>query len=158
MTDVIEFYDPETASRSGVSHIPSQHLNIPSPRGMVSCDSGLHHDARNSLGSSGNVFEGLPDRERPSSASFENPKNLASSSCGLGSGNTMEHWNVVRRDPRSSSIPIPRFDHGIATLNPWRNLFSKWCAGPSEISDLGTAPWKIPELIGVSKLESQLQN
>ena len=133
----------EQRAAHGVSHVPSQPLSVRSPRGMVSCDSGLPPDTQNPVGSWGNVFEGLPGREGQSSAFFENPKNLASSSCGLGSGNTVEHWKVVRRDPRSSSIPNPRFDHGIATLNPWRNFFSKWCDGPSEMSDLGTASRKI---------------
>ena len=36
--------------------------------------------------------------------------NLESSSCGLTSGNTMEHGRVVRRDPQSSTIPSPRFN------------------------------------------------
>ena len=45
----------------------------------------------------------------------------ASSSCGLGlgtTGNIMEHGRGVRREPQSSSIPTPRFNQGIATLNP----------------------------------------
>ena len=36
-----EFYDPETASSSGMSHVPSQPSRIPSPRGMLSRASGL---------------------------------------------------------------------------------------------------------------------
>ena len=31
-----EFYDPETGSNSGMSHVPSQPLRVPSPRGMLS--------------------------------------------------------------------------------------------------------------------------
>ena len=38
-----EFYDPETASGSGMSHVPTQPSRIPSPRGMLSRDSGLPH-------------------------------------------------------------------------------------------------------------------
>ena len=34
-----EFYDPDTASSSGVSHVPSQPMSIQSPRGMISRDS-----------------------------------------------------------------------------------------------------------------------
>ena len=45
-------------------------------------DSGLLHDTRN-MGTSGNFFERLPDREGPPSALFDNSKNLASSSRGL---------------------------------------------------------------------------
>ena len=36
----------------------------------------------------------------------------------------------------------------------WRNLVSQWYDGLPEVSDLGNASWKIPGLIGISKLES----
>ena len=36
-----EFHDPETASGSGLSQVPSQPTRIPSPRGMISRDSCL---------------------------------------------------------------------------------------------------------------------
>ena len=52
-----EFYDPETASTSGMSHVPSEPSRIPSPRGMLRRDSGLRHFSRNSTGTSGNVLE-----------------------------------------------------------------------------------------------------
>ena len=32
LADAREFYDPETASTSGASHVPSQPMSIPSPR------------------------------------------------------------------------------------------------------------------------------
>ena len=121
LSDARDFDDPETASSSGASHVPSQPLNIPSPKGMLSRDSGLSLDTRNSMGTSGNVLEHLPAQEGPSCALFEDSKNLASSSCGLGSSNTgniMEHGRKVRRDPQSSSIQTPRFNQGIDPLNP----------------------------------------
>ena len=37
--DAQEFYDPETASSSGLSHVPSQPMSLPSPRGMISRES-----------------------------------------------------------------------------------------------------------------------
>ena len=40
--DSREFYDFETASGSGLSHVLSQPLSIPSPRGMLTRDSCLH--------------------------------------------------------------------------------------------------------------------
>ena len=92
----------------------------------------------------------------------ENSRNLASSSCGLGPGTTghiMEHGGGVRREPQSSSIPTLPFESGQCNSEPiesyQRNLFSEWCDG---LSDLGTASWKIPGLIGIRKLESQLQD
>ena len=48
-----EFYDPETASSSGKSHVPNQPLRIPSPRGIIRRDSCLPHDTRNSMGTTG---------------------------------------------------------------------------------------------------------
>ena len=103
MADAREFYDPETASSSEASHVPSQHLTTPSPRGMLSRDSGLPLDTRCTTR---NVFESQPAREGLSSVLFENSRNLASSSCGLESGtagNIMEHGRGVSQDPQSSS-------------------------------------------------------
>ena len=59
-----EFYDPETASRSGMSNVPSQPSRIPSPRGMIRCDSCLPHNTRNSMITLGNVCEDLPRHGR----------------------------------------------------------------------------------------------
>ena len=64
-------------------HVPSQPMSITSPRGMISRDSCLQLVTRTSDGTSGHVFEGLLARGEPSSALFENSKNLASSSCRL---------------------------------------------------------------------------
>ena len=41
LTDARDFHDPETAGSSRAFHVPSQPLNIPSPRGMLGRDSGL---------------------------------------------------------------------------------------------------------------------
>ena len=72
---------------------------------------------RSSIRTSENVFESLPARERPCSAFFQNSKNLASCSCRLGSGNTVEHGKGVRQYPQRSSIPTPRFNQVLGTLN-----------------------------------------
>ena len=47
LSDAREFCDPETASSSGASHVPSQPLTFPSPRTVPCRDSGLPHDTRN---------------------------------------------------------------------------------------------------------------
>ena len=60
-----EFYDPETASSSGLSHVPSQPVSIPSPRGLTSRDSCLQPDTQNSLGMSRTVLKTcLPSSEK----------------------------------------------------------------------------------------------
>ena len=51
-----DFNDPESARCSGISHVPRQPSIIPSPRGMISRNSGFPHHTRNSMGSSVNVF------------------------------------------------------------------------------------------------------
>ena len=56
LNDAREFYDPEAASSSGLSHVLSQPTSIPSPRGMMSRDACLPPKTRNSCGTSGNVF------------------------------------------------------------------------------------------------------
>ena len=89
-------------SSSGASHVPSP-LIVPSPRGVPSLDSGLPHDTRNVLGTSGNVSES-PAREGPPSALFENSKNLAY---------TTVQKREIRREPRNSSILVPRFQSGV---------------------------------------------
>ena len=49
-------------------------------RDVYQRDSGLPLDTRNTMRTSRNGFESLPARERPSSAIFDNSRNLASSS------------------------------------------------------------------------------
>ena len=56
LNDAREFYDPEAASSSGGSHVPSQPLSVPSPRGKTCRDSWSQLDTRKSLGTSGHVF------------------------------------------------------------------------------------------------------
>ena len=99
LSDAREFYDPETASRSGATHVPSKPSSVPSPRTMPCRDSGLPHDTRNIMGTSGNVFERLLAREGRTSAIFDDSKNLASTSPKLGldaEGKTKGDWNETR--------------------------------------------------------------
>ena len=71
-----EFYDPESGSSSGATHVPDQASVIPSPRTTPRCDSGLLHDTRNFTGASGNVFERPPAQEGRPSTFFNNSMNL----------------------------------------------------------------------------------
>ena len=113
-----EFYDPETASSSGMSHVPSQFSRIPSPRGMLSRDSGLPLDTRNSMGTSGNIFGNLPAQERMSQLLPSDPKNLASSYCEGVPGIAVRQGEGLRREPQSSTKPTPRFTTNHDTWNP----------------------------------------
>ena len=133
LSDAKEFHDPETASSSGLSHVPSQPMSVPSPKGTRSRDSGSPHNTRNSSGRSGHVFEDLPAQEGPFPAFFENPRNLAASSCGQRSGNTgntLKHGEGLRREPKSSATPTPRFSMTYETWDPsyrTRNIALKNC-------------------------------
>ena len=112
LSDGREFYDPETASSSGATHVPSQPLTIPNPTTMPCRDSGLLHDTWNIMGNSGKVFQRLPARQGLPWALFEHSKKLASSSYGLRpdiAENTSVPGREMRREPHNSSMPVPRF-------------------------------------------------
>ena len=112
LSDAKEFYDSETASSSGATHVPSQPSTMPSPRTMPCRDSELPHDTRNIVGTSGNVFQRLPAREGQTSTLSNNSLNLSSSSQELTPdvpGNTKQLDRGMRREPKNSSIPVPRF-------------------------------------------------
>ena len=82
--------------------------------------SGLPHDTRYIVGTSGNVFWTTTAREGLPSALFEHSKNLTSSSHELRPeiiGNTMVPKRKMRREPQNSSIPAPRFQSGGGILN-----------------------------------------
>ena len=123
-------------------------------------DSGLAHDTRNSMGTPRNVFECLRAREGPSSAFFENSRNLATSSRGLRpdvTGNTQVE-REMRREPQTSSIPVPRFRCGGGLLNHTGGNYSL-----SGMIDYPRFPISEMHLEhshshGISKLKNQHQN
>ena len=47
LNDTTEFYHPETASSSGLFHVPTQRMSIPSHHGLISRDSCMQPDTRN---------------------------------------------------------------------------------------------------------------
>ena len=55
LNDSTKFFDLETASSSGLSHVAGQRVSIPSRRGMLRRDSCLQLDTRNSFGAFGHV-------------------------------------------------------------------------------------------------------
>ena len=104
-----------------MSHVPSQPWRIPIPGGMISRDSGLLHNTRNSMGTSGNFLEDLLAPEGPSPSFFKIPRNFTPSLCELMSGSTgstMRHGEGLRREPQSSTTPTPRFTRNHETWNP----------------------------------------
>ena len=136
LNDGKDFYDPEKASSSGLSHVPSQPSRMSSLGGMISRDFCLPHNTQNSMGTIGNVFEDLPVQEGPSSG-FENTRNLASSSCLLrpsNTGNALKHGEGLRREPQSSAIPTPPFSRTPCRreLRKERQEKSRWWRNQSQ--------------------------
>ena len=99
LSDAREFVDPDTASSSGASHVPSQPLMIQSPREVRSRDSGFPRFGKR-------FWKPLCLR-KTILIYLRHSKNLASSS---GRGGI--------REPQSSAIPTPRFNQGAAPLKP----------------------------------------
>ena len=110
---------------------------------MCRLDSGLPRDTRNKHFF---FFEGLLAREGPSSAVFESSRNsgiiFLRSGTSATTGNTMEHGRGAIREPQSSTIPSPRLNQGVATLNPssyTEGTHSRRYDRLPEVPDLGNA-------------------
>ena len=80
LSDAREFYDPESGSSSGATHVPDQTSTVLSPRNLPRFDSGLPRHTQNGTGTAGNAIERPPAQEGLSSTIFKKSKNLASSS------------------------------------------------------------------------------
>ena len=164
-SDANEFYDPETASSSGATHVPeSNRLTILSPQNTclalrfwiaVHGTHGIWY---------GYLQETFFERSNCSRRTILSPlwkfkefgilllQELRSGNVG----SIMESCERVRRDPQSSSIPTPRFHQSLGTLNHveshWWNLFSQWYDGLSEIFRISELnPANISWLNGISK-------
>ena len=112
---------------------------------MPSRDSGLPVITRNTVGTSGNVFESPPAREGTFSALFQNSRKLASSCCGLRPDTARNLLVYERSEARAAEFvntcsTLPK--RGWSFRSYWWKLFSQWYAGLPEISDLGDASWK----------------
>ena len=121
LSDAKESHAPESASRSGATHVPSWPSTVPSPRTMPCRDSRLPHDTRNIMGTSGNVFDRLPCSRRTTrllSSTFQ--MNLASSSHELRPdilGSTKQREREMRREPQNLSVLVPHFQSAGGILN-----------------------------------------
>ena len=78
LSDVREFYDLESRSSSGATHVPDQKNTILSLRTMPRCDSRLPRNTQNCTSIVGNVSERPLAQEGHPSTIFNNSKNLAS--------------------------------------------------------------------------------
>ena len=119
LSDARESDDPEKASSSGATHVPSQPSTFASPRTTLCRDSGLPHDAQNIVCTSGNVFERLPAQQGRTSTLFNSSKNWASSSQELrpDTGNTKRLESDMWREPLNMSTLVPRFQSAGGLIN-----------------------------------------
>ena len=142
-----DFHDPETGSTSGATHVPSQPLTFPSPRTMPSRDSGLPHDTRTTVGTSGNVFESLLARKGPPSDLF------GIFFLRIWTRYYRKHYGTWKRGETRAAEFVntnPTFKSRYWNIEPfesyWWNLFSQWYDRLPEISYVGDASWKISGL------------
>ena len=127
LSDAREFYDPESGSSSGATHVPSQTPTILSPRINPCCDSGLPRDAQNCMGTSGNFFERPPAQEGRPSTVFNSSRNLVSSSKELRpdtTETTRRRESEMKRESLNTSIPLPHFQCGDGMLNHTGGTYS----------------------------------
>ena len=103
LSDAREYYDLESGSSSGATHVPDQTSIILSSRTLPRCDSGLSRNTQNCTRIMGNVFERPPAEEGQSSIIFNNSKNLASSSQDL----RLDISATARRDMKRESLNTP---------------------------------------------------
>ena len=120
LSDAREFYDSESGSSSGATHVPDQTPTVLSPRTLPRCDSGLPRGTQHGTGVAGNVFERPPAQEGLSSTIFNNSKNLASSSQKLRLGTVetaRKRDSEMKRESLNPSVPSNHFQSRSGMLN-----------------------------------------
>ena len=88
---------------------------------MLSCDSCLQPDTRNSCGISGNVFEDPPAPNEPPAVFFGNSRSLASAPCepvSLNTGRLADRANELDRKTQKIATLTTRFARKFPTWNP----------------------------------------
>ena len=93
---------------------------------MISRHSCLSHDTRNSMGTSGNIFESLPARGEPSSAFFKIPCNLTSPCEWRPCDTGKIVGEAVKREPQGSSVSTLSFCKEFWVIPRSKNSESSW--------------------------------
>ena len=118
LNDSRGFHDPETASSSGLSHVPSHLLSVPSSFGMPCRDSCPQPDTRNSCGFSGNVFH-LHRMNRQhlvlEMCMQEVLQPHMSNLCLLNTGRSEARMDELQRNTHNLAVPTPRFARKFST-------------------------------------------
>ena len=158
LSDSREFYDLESGSSSGATHVPGQTSTILSSRTLPRCDSGLPRNTQNCTGSVWNVFERPLVQEGLPFTIFHNSKNLASSSqdLKLDVSETASREREMKSESLNTPTQSPHFQSRSGMLNHTggthshdgmmdypRLPFSEWNLGTLPDSmDFRTEVWK----------------
>ena len=139
----------------------SRPSTVPSHRTKPCRDSGLPHDTRNIVGTSGNVVDRLPAREGwtyylQRFKEFGIFFSKTGTWCWRKYKETRDRNETRTAKFVDTSTTLPK--RGCSVRSYWWNLFSQLCDRFSEISYFGIASGETPWPCGISKLESQLQN
>ena len=124
LSDAREFYDPESGSSSGATHVPDQTSTILSSRTLPRCDSGLPRNTQNCTGIMGNVFERPSAQEGQSSTIFNDSQNLASSSHDMRPDISETARRDMKRKPLTTQIQSPPFQSRSGMLNHTGRTYS----------------------------------
>ena len=141
LSDAGEFYDPESGSSAGATHVPSQPSTFPSPRTLPRCDSGLPRNTKNCRGTSGNVSERPPVQEGLSSTVFHNSKNLASSSQDLRPDSSETARREMKRESLNTSTQSPHLQSRSGMLNHTGGTYSH--SGMMDYLRILTTEWNL---------------
>ena len=119
LSDSREFYDLESGSSSGATHVPGQTSTILSSRTLPRCDSGLPRNTQNCTGSVWNVFERPLVQEGLPFTIFHNSKNLASSSqdLKLDVSETASREREMKSESLNTPTQSPHFQSRSGMLN-----------------------------------------
>ena len=103
------FYDPESGSSSGATHVPNSTPTILSSRTLPRCDSGLPRTTQYCTRIMRNVLARPPAQDGQYSTIFRISKNLASSSQDLRSDISETARTEMKRESLYTQTQLPHF-------------------------------------------------
>ena len=153
-SDAREFYDPESRSSSGATHVPDQTSTILSSRTLPRCDSGLPRNTQNCTGIMGNVFERLLVQEGLPSTIFHNSKNLAFSSQDLRHdiSETARREREMKRESLNTSTQSPHFRSRSGMLNHTGGKYSH--GGMMDYPRIPVTEWNLGKFLDSMEFQS----
>ena len=148
LNDSRDFHDLETASSSGLSHVPSLPYFVPSYFGKSCRYSCPQPDTRNSYGTPGNVFKNPSASDEPTASCSENVYAISPNATHgepgfLDTRRSVARTDEINRDTQSFTVPTPRSAENVSTWDPpshAQGAYSQNCmVETSEESGLGNA-------------------